>query len=113
MTILPLRKSGIWGMPGGGGDDGEGSPPNGCSVPLASTFLWRCGSTHAYRGPIRMCVFKFIPQGKEAPVPTEREDGWAPVRGPEASRIHRSCRESGLRKQRQHIRQSRRHNSVL
>ena len=27
-----------------------------------------------------------LPQGKEAPVPTEKEDGCAPVRGPAASR---------------------------
>jgi hypothetical protein len=27
-----------------------------------------------------------LPQGKEAPVPTEKEDGWTPVRGPDASR---------------------------
>jgi len=27
-----------------------------------------------------------LPKGKEAPVPTKKEDGWAPVRGPDARR---------------------------
>jgi hypothetical protein len=93
MTILPLRKSGIWRMPStpaGGhvhdyhrierGCGGGGSPPNWCSVTLASTFLWRCDSMHAFRGPIRMCVFKLIsqwlyPSGKRPRFPLKSMGG--------------------------------------
>lgn len=132
MTILPLRKSGIWWIPSiiprfevgqqtpavghvhdyqriekvvvGSSGCGGGSPPNGRSVPLASTFLWRYGSTHAYRGPIRTCLFNFIPQGKDAPVPTEK-DGWPPVWGPQASRSGKFRDPAGNKgsEQRQHI----------
>jgi hypothetical protein len=55
------------------------------------------------------------PQGKVAPVPTEKEDGWVPVSGPDVSRSWKFTDPFGNRgsKQRQHIRQSRPHNSVL
>jgi len=50
---------------------------------MASTFLWRCDSTHAYRGPISTCVFKFIPQwlylrGKRPRFPLKRRMGVPP-----------------------------------
>ena len=45
-----------------------------------------------------------LPLGKEAPVPTEK-DGWAPVRGPDASRSGKFTDPAGNRgsEQRQHI----------
>jgi hypothetical protein len=58
MTTIVSRETVVGGGGGGGGEP----PPNGCSVPLASMSLWRNGSTHAYRGPVRMFVFKFILQ---------------------------------------------------
>jgi len=113
MTTIVSR-----GVVVGGGGGGGGSPPNGCSVHsfdvLVEVRLHACLPWPYKYVRVQVHTPVALPQRKEAPVPTEKEDGCAPVRGPDASRSGEFTDPAANRgsEQRQHIRQPRRHNSA-
>jgi hypothetical protein len=113
MTLLPLRKSGIWRMPStpaGGHVHDYHRIERGCGWwwwwwwwwwwritakwlqrtisfdVLVEVWLHACLPLPSKDVRFQIHTPVALPQGKEAPVPTEKEDGWAPVRGPDASR---------------------------